>query len=176
MIKDYTCIIYILLPKTTMKLLKTIKDFFTGPTLLTQFLLEKKYRKTKKTITWWLKIVPKEDITVTKVTFKMQETIRKPKLPDQKKREEIQSEIGDVTVPGPREIEGLKEQRVEFSLPINISKQKKIEKKVYKWDMALMNKAHDEAKSTVFIYKIFAYIKIQWVKRPFKVSHSIVIE
>lgn len=159
-----------------MKLLKTITDFLIGPTLLTQFLLEKKYRKTNKTIKWWLKIVPKEDITITKITFKMEEKIRKPKLPNEKKRKEIKSEIGDITVPWPRKIDSMKEQRIEFSLPINISKQKKVEKKVYKWDMALMNKAHDEAKSTVFFYKVVAYIKIQWVKRPFKASHSIVIE
>jgi len=159
-----------------MKRLNKVKDIFKWSGLLTHFVLEKKYKKTLKNIAWELKIMAKKEVTITKITYRIEETIRQPKEEWEKKRKEITSEIANHPVAWPRHLEKLKEQRLDFTVPLSISKQKKTEKKVYKWDMALMNKAHDQSKQTVFLYKIFADIKIKWERKPLIVSHNLVIE
>ena len=153
-----------------------MKDIFKRSWLLTHFVLKKKYKKAQKDIDWSLKIMAKQPITITKITYKIEETIRQPKVPWEKKREEITSEIAKHPVAWPWHLETLKEEQLEFKVPISISKQKRTEKKVYKGDMALMNKAHDQSKQTIFIYKIFADIKIKWRRKPITISHNLVIE
>ena len=159
-----------------MKRLNNVKEIFKTSWLLTHFELEKKYKKSLKKIKWTLKIMSKSDVTITKITFKIEETIRQAKEPWEKKRKEITSEIANEVLPWPWHCEKLKDQLIDFTVPLSVSKQKRTEKKVYKWDMALMNKAHDKSKQTVFLYKLFAEIKVKWERKPIKIDHNLVIE
>ncbi len=156
-----------------MWVLKTIKSIFHPDEIITGFVLENKYPKTTKKIDWILKMLAKKEITITKISYTIQETI---KLPKEEKKEDIVTTIWTKAIAWPIYLEPFKEFHAEFSVPINISKKKQTEKKVYKWDYALMNRAHDQSKQTIFLYKIIAKIKRKWERKTLDISNDILID
>lgn len=159
-----------------MSMLDNIKQIVTPPEFLCEFDLKRKYSLRDKYITGKIKMLARKEMTLERVDFTIEETIKQPKKPGEKKRKSLVETISRKKQPWPWELEKFKEETIEFSLTINPKKKRKKEQQSYSWDMALMDRVHDQAKKTVFTYKIHAKITFAGEKKPHSITKTLRIE
>lgn len=152
-----------------MERINKTKKFFTLKKVSPRRYLEKEYSKKDKTISGEFSLVPKQEVKVTSVTFEVLQTM---KIED----ETTVISLGKKTIKWRGELKPITGKRMEFTVPISYEKSKKEQKKIYKGEMALMDRVHDESQKQRYTYEIIASAKLSWVKEKIDFSRKIVVK
>jgi len=152
-----------------MERIKKTKKIFTISKISGKFHLEKEYEKKKKTLKGAFSIIPKKDVKIGSVTFELFQTMKMDE-------ETAVVSLGKKTVKWRWEIPAIKGKRMNFEIPVSFSQSKKKQKKIYKGEMALMDRVHDESQKQRYTYEIMATVKITWDNKKIDFSRKISIK
>jgi len=149
------------------KILNTMKQLFTFTPMLMQFKLAKVYHKVDKKCEGSFVLQANKELHIASITIQITETLKISK--DESETIVLGSKVFREAL----HMIALDKHESEFIIPLKFSRQTKREHKTYKGDLGPLNKATDNSKRQLYVYKALATIKLKWQKET--ITHEEVL-
>lgn len=152
-----------------MKRLDKATTFITRNTPIVNFHLEKEYRKKDKKIVWSLSILPQKEIKTVTIRLQVLQTIHG----DDKTTQIV---LGTQKINYNEPIPAITWKKIWFDIPLSFKTADKKEKEFYTWEMALMNRVHDQSQKQRYTYSIRASLLYWKRKQEIDFSHKVFVK